>query len=56
MSGDLYYAGIGSRDAPPEALLAIKSTARKLAELGFNLRSGGANGAGAGKKTSSPRL
>lgn len=45
MSGDLHYAGIGSRDAPPEALLAIKSTARKLAELGFTLRSGGANGA-----------
>ena len=50
------YAGIGSRDTPPEVQAIMTKLAARLDELGFVLRSGGANGAdsafetGAGNK------
>lgn len=39
------YAGIGSRSTPPETLSLIESIAARLAEKGWVLRSGGADGA-----------
>jgi predicted Rossmann fold nucleotide-binding protein DprA/Smf involved in DNA uptake len=39
------YAGIGSRSTPPETLPLIESIAARLAEKGWVLRSGGADGA-----------
>lgn len=43
----MWYTGIGSRDTPPEVLEQMQSIARQLAELGFGLRSGRAEGADA---------
>lgn len=40
-----YYAGIGSRETPKEVLDTFKNVAVYLANKGFVLRSGGANGA-----------
>jgi hypothetical protein len=51
------YAGIGSRQTPDHVLAAITAVAKVLAERGYILRSGGAEGAdtafekGAGKAT-----
>jgi len=39
------YAGIGSRTTPPEVLKLMTQLATRLEELGFLLRSGGADGA-----------
>lgn len=41
---NLIYAGIGSRACPSEKLLECKNYAQQLAELGYVLRSGGADG------------
>ncbi len=41
----LSYAGIGSRNTPPEVMAIMTKLARRLDELGFVLRSGGADGA-----------
>lgn len=40
-----YYAGIGSRETPPEILREFKALAEDLAARGYCLRSGGADGA-----------
>lgn len=40
-----YYAGIGSRETPPEVLELMTSVARALQAAGWRLRSGGADGA-----------
>lgn len=40
-----YYAGIGSRDTPEDALEHLRNAARRLALAGYGLRSGGAPGA-----------
>jgi hypothetical protein len=40
-----YYAGIGSRETPKEFLRKFEDIAKVLAEKGFTLRSGGADGA-----------
>lgn len=40
-----YYAGIGSREAPPEVRAAMTELARQLADKGWQLRSGHAEGA-----------
>lgn len=40
-----YYAGIGSRETPPEILHLMTKIATKLEKDGFTLRSGGADGA-----------
>ena len=40
-----YYAGVGSRDTPPEVLARMTGIATKLYYLGYVLRSGGAPGA-----------
>lgn len=40
-----YYTGIGSRETPPEVLRQMKVWAKVLAEMGYTLRSGGADGA-----------
>lgn len=39
------YAGIGSRETPEKYLTLMKKLAAKLANLGYTLRSGGAQGA-----------
>lgn len=39
------YAGIGSRQSPPEILLIMESISKRLSEAGWKLRSGGASGA-----------
>ena len=39
------YAGIGSRQTPPEVLSYMERMGSRLNHLGFTLRSGGANGA-----------
>lgn len=39
------YAGIGSRETPPDVLVLMTRIARKLDAIGWTLRSGGANGA-----------
>lgn len=41
----LSYAGIGSRKTPKNVLIAFGSLGKSLAELGFTLNSGGADGA-----------
>lgn len=41
----LYYAGIGSRETPPEVLAVFREVAKTLAKKNFILRSGGAKGA-----------
>lgn len=41
------YAGIGSRRTPPEMLERMKSIAKRLAQRGYALRSGAADGADA---------
>ena len=41
----LFYAGIGARDTPEEALSAMNKLSAWLGSLGFVLRSGGASGA-----------
>lgn len=41
----MYYAGIGSRETPPEILEKMKSVGRFMASWGHTLRSGGATGA-----------
>lgn len=40
-----YYAGIGSRETPPEVLTLITKIANKLDKKGYILNSGGADGA-----------
>jgi hypothetical protein len=40
-----YYAGIGSRNTPPEVLARMTQYAQRLHKLGYILRSGGATGA-----------
>lgn len=40
-----YYAGIGSRSTPPDILTQMKALAGRLADMGYVLRSGGADGA-----------
>lgn len=40
-----YYAGIGSRETPPEILTLMKRYALLLRDRGWRLRSGGARGA-----------
>lgn len=42
-----FYAGIGSRRTPEEVLQRMRSLARQLAQLGYVLRSGAADGADA---------
>ena len=39
------YAGVGSRETPPEILLMMSRISRKLTYQGWGLRSGGADGA-----------
>jgi hypothetical protein len=39
------YAGIGSRETPPDVLAIMRRLARLLGSLGFTLRTGGADGA-----------
>jgi predicted Rossmann fold nucleotide-binding protein DprA/Smf involved in DNA uptake len=41
----LTYAGIGSRQTPPDVLRRMTRYAQRLQELGWVLRSGGAAGA-----------
>lgn len=41
----IHYAGIGSRETPPDVLAVMSEAAGHLAERGFVLRSGGARGA-----------
>lgn len=41
----IHYAGIGSRNTPSNVLSIMTKLARRLDELGFVLRSGGADGA-----------
>ena len=45
MTEPIYYAGIGSRKTPQAILIQMKVLAFILAEKGFVLRSGGADGA-----------
>lgn len=40
-----YYAGVGSRETPPDILAFMTEAARKLKSVGYRLRSGGADGA-----------
>lgn len=40
-----FYAGIGSRDTPPNVLVAMTIIAQRLEKLGYILRSGAAEGA-----------
>lgn len=40
-----FYAGIGSRETPPQFLKQMESIARRLSQAGWTLRSGGADGA-----------
>ena len=40
-----YYTGVGSRETPKEILKLMENLSKKLAKLGYILRSGGANGA-----------
>ena len=47
MKQTLLYAGIGSRETPAEVLALMRRLARRLAQLGFVLRSGAADGADA---------
>ena len=42
---EIFYAGIGSRDTPPEVLSLMESAARFLGRKNLVLRSGGARGA-----------
>ena len=42
--GKKYYAGVGSRDAPPKALKKMTIYAKVLEQFGYILRSGGARG------------
>lgn len=44
---ELLYAGIGSRETPPDVLIYMRKVAKRLAELDFVLRSGAADGADA---------
>jgi hypothetical protein len=41
----IFYAGIGSRATPPDVLTYMRKAATRLAEHGFVLRSGAADGA-----------
>lgn len=41
----LYYAGIGSRETPPDILVLMKDIGHRMGELGIVLRSGAADGA-----------
>ncbi len=40
-----FYTGIGARNTPSNILIEFESIGKTLAELGYTLRSGGANGA-----------
>ena len=44
-TSDLLYAGIGSRETPPDILLKMVKIGCHLAKMGWTLRSGGAPGA-----------
>lgn len=41
----LYYTGVGSRNTPPGVLATMQKLGKRLAELGYTLRSGSAQGA-----------
>lgn len=41
----ILYAGIGSRETPASVLDAIRAIARRFGDMGYTLRSGGADGA-----------
>lgn len=41
----IYYAGVGSRDTPPDVLELMTKIARSLKERQYTLRTGGASGA-----------
>jgi len=43
--GELFYTGIGSRNLPPEYFTYFKEVEFYLSQMGFILRSGGADGA-----------
>jgi len=43
--GDLFYTGIGSRNIPPEYFSYFEEVGFYLSQMGFTLRSGGADGA-----------
>lgn len=45
MNKNKYYAGVGSRETPQNVLAIMTEIGTKLAELGYILRSGGADGA-----------
>lgn len=49
------YAGIGSRETPPEICSTMTEVAKKLGSLGYTLYSGGANGADNAFELGSPR-
>lgn len=42
---DKFYTGVGSRETPHDVLQLMTYTAKKIDELGYTLRSGGARGA-----------
>lgn len=42
---EMFYAGVGSRETPSAVCAQMTALARKLARLGWSLRSGGAEGA-----------
>lgn len=45
LSNPKYYAGVGSRETPPEILQKMRDLAGRLAQRGYILRSGAADGA-----------
>lgn len=45
MKADMFYTGIGSRDTPENILTLMEDIGQVMADDGFILRSGGANGA-----------
>lgn len=50
----IYYAGIGARDTPEEALSAMNKLSAWLGSLGLVLRSGGADGADSAFEVNAP--
>lgn len=44
---EIYWTGIGSRETPPEVCRRMTKIAQKFQEMGYILRSGGAQGADA---------
>jgi predicted Rossmann fold nucleotide-binding protein DprA/Smf involved in DNA uptake len=56
MSPNKKYAGIGSRSTPPEVITVMEEIAQRLAENGWLLRSGAADGADSSFERGSPIL